>query len=246
MSPRVSPVQVHPLVAPVTIEVDLEPAPEQGDPALKARLEAFWTAEKAARGDRLFDGPVFQLARWTRSRLTLWPRTYRHLLARHRVPELAAALGSSFIGVTGVLTYGDQVLMGRRADYLAADPGRWELAPSGTLCRPDPIVVLYDELREELGLAPDAVERPEPFALVLDASSGIAHVCLRVVSRLDPTAVAARHRALATDEYAEVRWLHRAELPGFLEAESGRLLNPLPAMLLAAGLLDPEAAPAHS
>jgi 8-oxo-dGTP pyrophosphatase MutT (NUDIX family) len=106
--------------------------------------------------------------------------------------------------------------------------------------------VLSDELREELGLAPEAVEPPEPFALVLDASSGIAHVCLRVASRLDTAAVEARQRTLATDEYAEVRWVHRAALPDFLAAASSALLNPLPAMLVAAGLLDPKAAPAHS
>lgn len=241
-----SPVRTFPLVAPLTIEIEPTPTPEENDPALRARLEHFWTTEKAARGDRLFEGPVFQLARWSTSKLTLWPRTYRHLLARHRVPELAAALGSSFVGVTGLLTYGDNVLMGRRAAYLAADPGRWELAPSGTLCRPDPLGVLSDELREELGLAPETVEPPEPFALVLDASSGIAHVCLRIASRLDPAAVEARQRTLATDEYAEVRWVHRAALPDFLAEASSALLNPLPAMLVAAGLLDPKAAPAHS
>ncbi len=230
-------VTLHPVSATLAVDVEAVAAPDAADPDLRARIDAVWDAEKATRGERLFDGPVFHLAGVTPERLTLWPRSYRHDLASRRDPTLAAALGLRFVGVTGIVTCEGAVVLGRRADYLAADPGLWEPAPSGGLHRPDPTGVLLEELREELGLEAKMVDAPTPFALALDGHTGIVDICFRVPARLSIEALLARQRDHGTDEYAEVRAVPLPDLPAFVATHAGRMIEPLPEILRAAGLL---------
>lgn len=193
-----------------------------------ARIDAVWDLEEASRAEP--------------ARLTPWPRSYRPSPASPRDPALAEAVALRFVRVTGLVTWEGAVVLGRRADYLAADPALWEPAPSGGLHRPDPVGVRLEELREELGLEPETVEWPVLFALVMDARTGIVDICLRAPARLSAEALLARQRDSGTDEHAEVRAVPVNGLPAFVATHARRVIAPLPEMLRASGLLSAQVA----
>lgn len=204
--------------------------------ALLAEVDAIWTREKAARGERLFDGPSLSLAAATPDEIVLRPCSYRHFLAARRRPELRAALGVRPTGVIGLVQCMDGLLLGRRAAHLAAAPGRWEPAPAGTLDRPDPLAVLADELVEELGLPPETTAAPQPLAIVEDVAHGVIDIVFTVACRLDAAAVRrAQAGAAHADEYDALAILADSEIGGFLKREAGTIRPVLPAMLRTAG-----------
>ncbi len=206
--------------------------------ALEARIDEIWAAEKRLRGDRLFNGPLYSLVGRSVDRLTLQPIGYRHALARRRAPELVAAgLDLWPVAVTGVLTCRDGVVLGRRAGYLPDEPGLWEPAPAGGPDRLDPAAQVLAELREELGLRPEQVSPPQTCGLILDRSTGVFDIVLRMVTPLDAEAVHAAHRAYGTDEYSALTVVAPEHLPDFLAAETGQVTAGLEPTLRLAGLI---------
>ncbi|HXP31155.1 MAG TPA: hypothetical protein VN832_08700 [Stellaceae bacterium] len=200
--------------------------------ATEQRVAAIWANEMQARGTGLYDGRIYTLIAYRRNRLTVRPMQYRHLIARRRVPELAlAGLALRPLGVTGLLTCPDGIVLGRRAAHVAADAGLWEPAPAGSLDRLDPAALLLDELGEELGLTPAQVTPPVPCGLVEDLASGVVDILFTLKTDLDAAALNAAHRERGSGEYTDIAVVAPAALPDFLAAHEGALLPVLRGML---------------
>ncbi|MBL6945318.1 MAG: NUDIX hydrolase [Rhodospirillales bacterium] len=203
---------------------------------IAARVDEIWAGEKQRHGDGLTNGPVYSLYHYRPDCLTLQPAEYRHVLARRHAPELAeAGLAIRPIGVTGVLSCADGVVLGRRGARVASDAGLWEPAPAGCLDRADPVAQVLEELHEELGLDTSRVASPEVCGLVEDVGSGVVDIVFRLRSAATEHDIRAAHEALATDEYAELAIIKPDDLAAFLEAERARLLPALRPMLGLAG-----------
>jgi hypothetical protein len=68
---------------------------------------------------------------------------------------------ASAIGLAAAAVHRGRVLLGRRADHLAADPGRWHVVPSGMVEPGAPVGdQLERERREELGPGPAGPAEP--------------------------------------------------------------------------------------
>lgn len=226
--------RIHPLQPGFRTVLLPEPPPLPAD--LAAAVDSLWTVEKAARGDRLFDGVALCLSDHAPDCLTLLPRRYRHALAARRRPELRPALRASPTGVIGLVSCRDGLLIGRRARHLAAAPGRWEPAPAGTLDQPDPEAVLVAELAEELGLAGADIGRPLPLALVHDVAQDVHDIIFTVACPLDAAAVRRAHAgAPHHDEYDELAILPDAAIAAFLRREAATIRAVMPAILRYAG-----------
>ncbi|MCA1673633.1 MAG: hypothetical protein LC799_16015, partial [Actinobacteria bacterium] len=192
----------HPLESDFTLDVVAPQRPPS--PEVEARVEAIWKDELRVQGDRLFNGPLLSLLRHTPQRLTVQRSEYRRFLAQLRQPELAASLGVQPLAVTGILTCRDGIVLGRRGNRVAQDPGRWEAAPAGSLDRPDPYAQLQDELYEEVGITADQLEACRAVGLIRDLETSVYDIVFDLRTSLTAVEVSAAHATAASDEYVDL------------------------------------------
>jgi 8-oxo-dGTP pyrophosphatase MutT (NUDIX family) len=189
------------------------------DPALRAHLaasreaiEAVWTAERARRGEAVFDGSLLAVTSIARSpagiEVEASPVSYKAYVAqRQGVP-----LGLRALGVSGV-TLGrwegrSWVLVGRRASHVTLSPGQLELPPSGSVGEEVVgadgtvgfLAKLLEELEEETGIAASAVTGTAPLGIIEDPGAFLVDVCCRLE-------LAARPPLSPSNEYDELRWV---------------------------------------
>lgn len=212
------------------------PSAPKPSAAIAATIDAIWAAEKRARGTKLYNGKVYSLVDQTSRLLTLVETDYRHFLAQRRALEIAGELKLRPVGVTGILTCRDGVVLGRRAGHLASDAGLWEPAPAGSLDRLDPAAQLLEELAEELGLKSSQVTPPNVLGLVEDAESRVVDILYRLETALDAPAIEAARRASGSDEYQEIAVVAPDGLAGFLAVRRAQTLPALAAMLRLGGM----------
>jgi hypothetical protein len=145
--------------------------------------------------------------------------------------------------VCGVLRCAGGVVVGRRHRAAIYQPGMWQLAPAGSVDAGtlgedgtfDLPRQLLRELREELGLAPDAVGTPRPLCVVEHPGSHVSDLGMALDTDLDAEAILAVHRAGGNTEYDELRMVPDAELAGFLAEVGAMLVPPASAFLKRAG-----------
>lgn len=216
-----------PLTGMLTVRDDA--APPNPPPAALARVAAIWQAEKARRGDALFDGRLFSIRTLTPGLITGWLAPYSWYVAQRRDKTLAAALDIRPLGVTGIMICDDGIVFGRRGGGVETDAGLWELAPSGGVDGEfrtadgaiDLGAQLLNELVEETGLPATLAEAtPRPVALAEDGDSGITDVGLLLRIACGAETVRAAFAPLAGQEYAELAVVPRDALDGFAAARA--------------------------
>lgn len=168
---------------------------------------------------------------------------YRYFVAQRRDPELRAQLNITPVGVAGILRVGDGVVLGRRDQASELDAGRWESVPSGGLDdtnrmddgHVDARAQLLDELGEEIGLSANDITAIRSLGLIHDGRDGVSELAFELTTGLDFDHVRARHAALETEEYSEVRWFPLLEARAFLATAPGGTTPVTEALL---GLID--------
>jgi len=205
--------------------------------AVDREVEHLWRVASqrvaAGGGGRMFNGQVFSADAITPRLITGHLTEYRRAVAQMERPELFAELGVRPFAVCGVLRCAGGVVVGRRHRAANYQAGMWQLAPAGSVdagaVAEDGTVdlrrQLLDELREELGLPPDAVDVPRPLCIVEHPGSHVSDLGLALVTGLNAETVLAAHRAGGNAEYEQVLVVPKARLAGFL-AEVGEALVP--------------------
>ena len=157
--------------------------------------------------------------------------------------------------MNGIVHGPDGVVFGRRPASAVYQPGLWQLPPAGSVdddaARADGTVdvqaAVLNELREELGLAADAVRLSPPLALVEHADSHVLDLGIALETALGADAIRAAHAAAGDAEYAELEVVAVAQLPAFLAKVTGYLVPQSQVFLHRMGVLqttkdvDPEA-----
>lgn len=225
---------IFPLDPGFRLEVLSAPPPLSA--AVESRVDTIWRAAQRAQ-PALHNGRIYSLVEHTPQRLTVRPLEYRLLLAQRRAPELGSTLALRPIGVTGLLTGRDGLVLGHRAKHVAADAELWEPAPAGSLARPEPDEQLLEELAEELGLDRNNVQPPRVLGLVEDATSHIIDIVFRIESSLSAAELVSMWRNRGSDEYAEIQVVPPAQLPRFLAEHREHVLRVLEPMLRLGGFL---------
>ncbi len=192
---------------PPTIRVVDEPFVPAGLPA--DEVDRRWSALCAAN-PRLHDGRLLHVLGVHRNGaggatihvVEIAYRYYAINVADGDVDTGARPLGVK--GVTkriGASNASAEILVGRRAPWVASDAGKWELAPGGAVepgSTPDAIV--RDELHDETGLVVPA-SAVTALAIAFDPSARSWEIVYRL--RID----ADEHRVPAGNgEYDELRW----------------------------------------
>ena len=209
------------------LKVRLAASPPTVTPDALARIEEIWQAEKARRGDALFNGRLFSIDSSSPEQITGWLAEYSWFLAQRRDASLYPLLKVRPLGVTGILCCADGIIFGRRAGHLEMDAGLWELVPSGgvdgsTVDSNEQIDLgahLLIEMREETGIPATAVSVPPlAFAMIEDESSRVTDVGLILQTNLSAHRVNELFAALENREYVELEVVPATRMSQFLDS----------------------------
>jgi hypothetical protein len=238
---------VHELASGLRVQVA---RPMPGLPqALDAEVERLWhiaCARVAAGGaGTLFNGRVFSADTIAPDMITGHLTEFRRIVAQMERTDLHAELAVRPLAVCGVLRCADGVVFGRRHTGAVYQADMWQLPPAGSVdahaVGADGVVALglqlLDELREELGLAPDDVDAPVPLCVVEHPGSHVSDLGMALHSRLDGGAIRAAHAGRGNGEYPTLRIVPVQELRHFLAEAGDAVVPPVPVFLARAGLL---------
>lgn len=211
---------VFPLSPDFSVVVDAVSPVLPGD--IEARIDALWAAARQ-RTAGLFNGPLLSLADYKPDRVTVRRMEYRHLVAALAEPDLAETIGLRPLGVTGLLTCAEGLVVGRRSTSVATCPGLWEPVPAGTFDSPDPAALILRELAEEVGIAADAVAAPQPVCLFVD-HTGQHDIVYRLPCRLPWSEIRAAYGRRGTAEHDALEVVAEEDWSAFLAARKGHLI----------------------
>jgi hypothetical protein len=217
-------------------------------PALDREVERLWrlASERVSAGGagRMFNGRVFSADAISPHQVSGHLTEYRRLVAQIERPELFAELRVRSFAVCGVLRCQDGVVIGQRHRAAVYQAGMWQLPPAGSV---DAGAVAEDgtvdvrrqllaELREELGLLPEAVGAPRPLCIVEHPGSHVSDFGLGLITNLRGAQVLAAHRRGGNQEYEQMRVVPEDELTAFLAEQGKAVVPPAREFLVRAGL----------
>jgi len=215
-------------------------------------VERLWQAASrrvaAGGAGQMFNGRVFSADVITPHLVTGHLTEYRRVVAQMERPDLFAELGVRSFAVCGVLRCAGGVVVGRRHRAANYQAGMWQLAPAGSVdagaVTEDGAVdlrrQLFGELREELGLPPDAVDGLRPLCIVEHPGSHVSDLGLALATTLSAAAVLTAHRADGNAEYDQIVVVPEARLAAFLAEAGETLVLPAREFLIRAGLANRE------
>lgn len=204
-------------------------------------LSLEWERALAQNPTSLFEGEIFYYDRYIEAEtphLRGSFRSYRyHYIPRH-CPDWKGKIPYQPLGVTGLVTYKNTLLLGRRSSSVVC-PRMYECAPSGCI---DPRVLhsgdqvdvvrqLLYELEEETAIPSAAVQGECIFSLHQDEQEGGWDLFIHLE-------VESPHCA-PSPEYEELFWLPYSDIPPFLQEKKRDILpshlTVLPRFLLETG-----------
>jgi 8-oxo-dGTP pyrophosphatase MutT (NUDIX family) len=214
--------QVHDIVPGVRLRI-VRAMPDLSV-ALNIEIDRLWAAAQARMGGTLFNGRVFSADVIAVDLLAGHWTEFRRIVAQVDCPDLFAELDLRPVAVNGIVHGPDGVVFGRRPAGAVYQPGQWQLPPAGSVdngaARPDGAVdvlaAVLAELREELGLPPDAVCASQPLAIVEHAGSHVLDLGIALRTALTAAQIQTAHATAGNAEYAGLEVIAIADLPGFL------------------------------
>jgi hypothetical protein len=204
---------------------------------IETRVEEIWQAKLADNLLGLFDGPILAMLEHTPEAVTCYPTSYRYLVACRLDAAVAAALSLLTVGVTGILTCADGLVLGRRGATVATNGGNWELAPAGALRQEAPRAQLMEELSEELGIAGDRVGTAEAVGMTYDPDDRVYDLLFRLSVSMPEAEVRETYLMKGSAEYSELAVVPRDGIAAFVASHQDNLVPLMIPALIGAGLL---------
>lgn len=185
-------------------------------PDIDAQVDALWSRAVEMQPG-LFDGTILRVYSSDAQGMRCVPISYRYFYAQQKDRQLQQALRLVAVGVSGLVTLEDKVLVGTRSASVTQCPNLFELVPSGSLPAPDQPTDSLDyrrqlltELREESGIEENNIDRCEPFLLVTDETDAVVDICCAIaLKNLKVTEVL---DSLRSDEYTDMEFVPRQQL----------------------------------
>ncbi len=213
------------------------------------RAEAIWR-EETARLPSLYNGRIFSVERLEGSLAVGFFAPYMWHVAQFRQPELFEHFRVRSLAVSGLVQAAGHVVFGLRRRDLVVEPGLWESAPTGTIddtrLNPDGSpcwrAQFLAELAEELGLSARA-EALTSVALVEDTVTHIIELGVAVSLPVGPDGVLAAFVGVDKPEHDQLSIVPVADVNRFYATRNDQLVAACAPLLIAGGLLDPDAPP---
>ncbi len=177
---------------------------------VKKEIDRIWETEAKKKGKTLFNGKILSMVKFNGKTMIAEYIDFKYALAQLINPELSKKLRIQPVGITAITSANNHILIGKRSSNVAVYPGRFELAPAGTVSdevlkegEADLKKQLLTELQEEIGIEPCRILQLAPTLLVKDPTLGYVEVCYRI--EVEPSVMA--EAKFSREEYDEVLWL---------------------------------------
>lgn len=192
-------------------------------------IHSLWELEQKRLGGKLHEGRILSAIACDNKALTGQFVSYKLLLAQRRDYSLKSDLKIVPVGVCGLTWVGNDLLVGKRADWLPEYPDHYELAPAGYIRPPcegevDLKQEILERLLDELHTDSQQVKSINFYALVRDLKMDAVLLCSEI--KLKPVAILS-----SSDTYSQVLTIPAQEIPLFLEAHKAEFV-PLSLQLL--------------
>ena len=202
-------------------------------PDLEKEIEYLWKTEQERRGKTLVNGSIMSASMASKEGIFGFISEYRHFIAQQARPELFDILNVRPVAVSGLLICADGIVFGRRAGLMTQDSGLWELVPSGGVdtgnitgtkeikCGPQILL----ELREEVGIKSELVEKVMPFCFVEDEKSHVIDIGVSLETQLSQDEILKVYELSAKKEYDELRIVRLSDINTFVAREADRIVR---------------------
>lgn len=171
--------------------IQLEPSDsyEGLSDAKKRLIQTNWDKEQKRRDGKLHEGAILSAISYDNKGLKGQFVPYKYYLAQLYDPSLKADLKIIPVSISGMTLIGDgdQLLLAKRASWVAQYPEKYELAPSGGVRPPakdldavDLKLQLLEELVEETGIESKEVKSVKFFTLVHDHTEDAVELCAEI------------------------------------------------------------------
>lgn len=205
----------------------------------KQLIQTLWDQEQERKEGRLHEGPILSAIVFNHKSLTGHFVPYKYLLAQLCDPSLKADLKISPVSLNGITYLQDQVIIAKRASWVAQYPGHYELAPSGGIRPPgkdftevDLKVQLLDELREEIGIENASIKSVKYFSLIHDLKEDAVELCAEIHLKSNGLILS------STSEYTQVLTIDLSEIKAFTKEYANEFVPLSLVMLKLKGLID--------
>jgi hypothetical protein len=203
---------------------------------LRERVNRIWQ-ERLATNPNLYDGPIYAMLKYTSELVTCYRTSYRYLAAARQDLVLGADLVLDAIGVTGILTCRDGLVLGRRSNTVDSNQARWELAPAGSLSQESANAQLIEELHEELGIPECAIETNKAVGIAHDPDDRVYDLLIRLHVSLTEQQVLDDFNAHGSTEYSKLVVLPLEGISDFVAEQRQNLVPLVVPALIGAGML---------
>lgn len=175
-----------------SFQIELQPSPsyEILSDAKKRLVHAIWAQEQKRRGGMLYEGAILSAVSLDSKKLVGQFVPYKYLLAQLCDPSLKPDLKIVPVSMSGMTFLLDNLILARRADWVAQYPHLIELAPSGGVRPPGPQDTevnlkhqILEELSDEIGVEKSYVKAVKFFAALRDLKNDAIELCAEIKLR---------------------------------------------------------------
>lgn len=181
----------------------------------KRLIQTIWEQEQKRRGGKLHEGAILSAVAYDHKSLTGQFVPYKYYLAQLFDPSLKRDLKIVPVSLSGLTFVGDNLIVAKRAWWVAQYPDCYELAPSGGIRPPnaeqgyvDMKGQILNELEDEVGIESSLVKSVHFFSLVRDYKSDGVELVAKIVVK--PCAILS-----SSSEYAQVITVPVSEMANF-------------------------------
>ncbi len=185
----------------------------------KEGIESIWNQELRERSGHLVNGKLLNLVQCDRTPWVGEFIEYKFYLAQLRNPYYKEALNICPLGISGITSAGDKILIGQRSPEVMLYQELYECVPSGGIepsALKEGCINLKNqfeiELFEETGISTTEIKRVECFAIVYDPEHHHYQLCGEIFVNYSIL----REPLTPTWEYLSLKWLSKNELKSFV------------------------------
>jgi isopentenyldiphosphate isomerase len=215
--------------SPFLVDLQAPPSYDTLSDAKKQLIQTLWNEEGKRKGRTLHEERILSAISYDNKTLVCQFVSSKYFLAQKCDPSLKSDLKIVPVSLNGLTSIADNLLLAKRADWVAEYPDRYELVPSGCV-RPsadstiDLKQGLFQRLLDEVGIDRSYIKTVKFFALLRDLKTDAIELCAEI--KVKPFAIFS-----SSSKYSQVMTIASSEIQAFAHKHAAEFV-PLSLKLL--------------